>query len=630
MCGISGIINFKHKQPIAKALHLMNNAMVSRGPDDEQYVMFSEEKSFNFYGNDSINKVSKHIESVYKNSFNLALGFRHLKIMDVSVENQQPMFDETGNFCIVFNGEVYNYKEIRNQLIGLGYIFITNSDTEVVLKSYIEWQEKALQKFNGMFSFAIYNSSKNKIFCARDRIGIKPFYYAKTNNKFVFASSIKAILASRIINPEINQYGLIENFKYGTTQRPLTPFKEILALKPAHFLTIDCNTHKIFEQQYWQIPVNSQKQHLSFKEAKEKLLFAIKKSINYRLTSNVEVATFLSGGIDSSLITALASKQQKNIKAFTLGFKNFAKYDEVNQAKQTASLYNINHIIYQAKSNDFLNSIKESTLAYEEPYHSLSANYPLAKMVNSNNIKVVLNGLGGDELFGGYGCYKNLNTWKRIHKLSYLSSVIPSINNTTKKIKKYAKFKNINDYYNNFYTYFSNEELQKLFNFSGTIKNSLLQYQGNIIFNNEFDALSFFNISSYISNHQTRAIDKTGMAVSVEGRFPFLDHELIETAFTIPSKYKLKNGIQKYILKEIAKTYLPNEVMKMPKKGLEIPLQKWLPNELKDFSFDMLNSLKKRNYFSTKELDVIIKSKNEFKIWQLVSTEIWMQLFIDS
>lgn len=629
MCGIAGIINLKHKKPIAKSLQLMNNAMISRGPDDENYILFSENSATNFCGNDSVNKQLEHIKNAFGSNFLIGLGFRHLKIMDVSVQNQQPMFDETRNFCIVFNGEVYNYKEIKAELIGLGHQFTTNSDTEVVLKSYIQWQEKALQKFNGMFGFAIYNRLKNEFFCARDRVGIKPFYYSKTTEQFVFASSIKAILASKIVAPQINQSGLIENFKYGTTQRPQTPFKNIVALKPAHFLIINCNTQKITEQQYWQIPVNAQQENLSLNDAKEKLLFSIKKAINYRLIADVEVGTFLSGGIDSSLITALAALNKQKIKAFTLGFEKFSALNEVTQAQKTASKYNINHIITQAKAEDFINAVHTTTLAYEEPYHSIPVNYQLAKMVHHSNLKVALNGLGGDELFGGYDCYKKLALWKKIRPFSSLLGNTPPVNHTTKKLRQYSSFKNISEFYSNFYTYFSNNELQDLFKTSSAIPNSLLQYQKNIEFNNEFNALSFFNISSYIGNHQTRAVDKTGMTVSVEGRFPFLDHELIEASFKIPIKYKLKNTIQKYILKEIAKDFLPKEVMKMPKKGLTIPLKEWIFNDLSDFTNDTLNQLKKRHYFSSTAIDKIVKSKNKNKIWQLVSTELWMQHFID-
>ncbi len=631
MCGIAGIVNLNGEQRISASIHQMTQTMHNRGPDDEGYVLFQNKKSIPFFGDDSRIKTGEHIHTSYASNFSIGFGFRHLKIVDTSDDNKQPLTDETKNFWIVFNGEIYNYKEIRQELKKLGYHFFsdTDTDTEVVLKSYIHWGNDALKKFNGMFSFVIYNSIKNTIFCARDRMGIKPFFYTTTDNQFIFGSTIKTILASNCVTPKVSINGLMDNFKYGTTQYPNTCFASIYSLKPAHYLTIDLNTNKSSEIRYWEIPTNTQNHKLSFNDAYEQLKLALSKAIEYRIQSKTNIGLFLSGGIDSSLTAAMASQTHKNLHAFTLGFNKFNTLDEVSQASLIAQQYDLNHYIQDADANDYLKNIHTTTNAYEEPYHSISANYQLAQMAKEKEVRVILNGLGGDELFGGYTCFQKIKQWQTIKFLNPFLSKIPDLHPNIKKAKKFASYSNTCDFYAHFYTIFSDTEIQELFQTTTKVPNTLTQYIKNHRFADEFEALSFLNLSSYISNHQTRAIDKTTMDNSLEGRLPFLDHNFIETAFSIPTQYKYKNGIQKFILKEIGKEFLPKEILTMPKKGLSIPLKQWINHELFEFTNDTLQQLKKRHLFSNKMINAIVDGKNETKIWQLVSTELWLQNFID-
>lgn len=630
MCGISGIVNLNTPQKISASLHEMTKTMANRGPDDEGYVLFTNDNFYSFFGDDSIVKSPEHITSSYAYNFSVGFGFRHLKIVDDSFNNKQPMSNETKTYWIVFNGEVYNYKEIREELKKLGHTFFSDTDTEVVLKSYIQWKSKALEKFNGMFSFTIYDSIENTIFCVRDRMGIKPFFYSKTNEQFIFGSTIKTILASKIVSPEISRKGLIDNFKYGTTQNPNTCFNAIFSLKPAHYLTINLNTNEFSEVRYWQIPANTQNQNLRFSDAYENLKEALSKAIKYRVETNTNIGLFLSGGIDSSLTAAIASQYRKELNAFTLGFSNFNDMNEVSQASLIAKQYNLNHFIQDSNVDDYLKSIHLTTTAYEEPYHTISANYQLSKLANRNNTRVVLNGLGGDELFGGYDCYRKLKLWKTIRHFAPIASKVPETHIKLKKIKQFSSYKNSSAFYSHFYTIFSDQEIRELFQTETKIPDSLIQYTEKHHFSDDFEALSFLNLSSYISNHQTRALDRTTMENSMEGRLPFLDHNFIETAFSIPTKYKYKNGIQKFILKQIGNEFLPKEVLEMPKKGLSIPLKQWIKNELSDFTNDTLNQLKRRHFFSNETINSIVNSNNETKIWQLVSTEIWLQNFIDN
>ena len=630
MCGIAGIINFKNEEKHSINLKEMANALKHRGPDDEGFMLFSKKPTI-FFGDDSKVKNSSHINTATRLPFKVGFGFRQLKIIDLSNKSHQPLTDETEKYCIIFNGELYNYKEIRKELKLLNYNFKSDSDTEVVLKAYIEWGAKALEKFNGMFAFAILDSVKNNVFFARDRMGVKPFYFFRNNHYFVFGSTVKSIINSKIYNPEVNWEGLWQNYRFTTAQRPNTVFNNISALKPGHCITIDLNTNTVDETKYWEIPTQIQDFSLTEKQSINLIEESLYKAINYRLISDVEVGSFMSGGIDSSLISVIASKKIKNIKTLTLGFKEFEELNEVNQAKETAKKHHLNHVIHYANINESIKYLNKAIIAYEEPYCNISANLILAKMASKNNVKVVLSGLGGDELFGGYDVFKKIPLWKTLHKNRKIINSIPNFHQKIKKGKKIANCNSLGEYYTHYYTHFYDSEIDSLFKNHSFNTNFTLEhlYENDCKFTDTFEAMSFYNLKSYISNHQMRALDTTTMAFSIEGRFPLLDHNFIENAFKIPTKFKFKNNSQKYILKEIAKKHLTENTLKMPKKGLSFPMKNWVNNELKEFTFDNIDNLKKRNVFDKTSIEKIIKSNDPLKIWQLVSTELWLQNFID-
>lgn len=630
MCGIAGIINLNQKVKNSTSLLKMTNSLKHRGPDDEGFMLYSEKPTL-FFGDDSRVKSINHIKTSNNYPFKVGFGFRQLKIIDLSEKSHQPLTDVSEKFWIIFNGELYNYKEIKHELEGLGHKFLSNSDTEVVLNSYKEWGEKALEKFNGMFAFAILDTIENIVFIARDRIGIKPLYFYKDDTHFVFGSSVQSIIKSEIYQPEINWEGLWQNFRFTTAQRPNTVFQDILALEPAHHLTINLNNNSINKERYWKIPTQTQDFSLTEKQSKNLVEENLYKAINYRLNADVEVGSFMSGGIDSSLISVIAAKSNPNIKILTLGFQNLKDFDEVEYAKETANLHQLNHIIEQANAKDAFKDLQRSVIAYEEPYHTIAANFTLSKMAAKNKTTVVLSGLGGDELFGGYDVYNKIPLWEKLRKNEKLIHVLPGIHPKIKKGKKIANCKTLGEYYSHYHTSYHDSEIENLFlnkrfDTTATLENL---YASNTKFTDTFEAMSFYNLTSYIGNHQMRALDATTMAFSIEGRFPLLDHNFIETSFKIPTKYKINNNTQKYLLKEIAKKYLSKKVMQMPKKGLSSPLKKWIETDLKEFVFDTLEQLKNRNIFNNTTIKNILKSKNETKIWQLVSTEIWLQNFID-
>ncbi|PQJ79219.1 asparagine synthase (glutamine-hydrolyzing) [Polaribacter porphyrae] len=631
MCGIAGIISFQNQARNVDGIIQMTQSLKHRGPNDEGYILYSDEGIQHYFGDDSIEKDSKHINTALGKGAKVSFGFRQLKIIDLSSKSHQPMADNSQKYWVIFNGELYNYKEIKTELKGLGHHFFSNSDTEVVINAYKEWGTNALQRFNGMFAFAILNTVDKTVFIARDRIGIKPLYFYQNERFFIFGSSVKAIIKSKLYQPEINWEGLWQNFRFTTAQRPHTVFQDILALEPGHHLLINLNDNSVSKNQYWEIPTQIQDFSLSEEKATQLLEESLHKSINYRLISDVEIGSFMSGGIDSSLISVLAAKQKPDLKILTLAFNNFKEFNEVNQAKETANLHQLNQIVLNADVNKFYRNIEDSIICYEEPYHTISANYLLSEMAATNNCTVVLSGLGGDELFGGYDVYRKIPLWEKLKKNKNFIDFLPEIHQKIKKGKAIANCKTLGEYYSHYYTNFQDKEINNLFieksiDTTYTLENL---YASKKQFTDTFEAMSFYNLKSYIGNHQMRALDSTTMAFSVEGRFPLLDHNLIENAFRIPTKFKLKETTQKYILKEIAKKHLSKNVIQMPKKGLSIPLKNWVETSLKDFISDNLQSLENRTIFNKKAIRNIITSKNESKIWQLVSTEIWLQNFID-
>lgn len=625
MCGIAGILSLNTEGISVENLYKMTSSMVNRGPDDEGYFLY--DTTFKTCsGNDTIVKNTPHILEHRNTKFKVGFGFRQLKIIDLSNASHQPMSDTGKNYWIVFNGEIYNFLEIRKELESLNYKFHSNSDTEVLLNSYIQWGENCLQKLNGMFAFAIFDKNKNEVFIARDRIGIKPLHYYFNGKVFVFGSTINSIISSELFEAKIDYEGLWQNFKFSMAQRPKTCIENIKGLKPGHFIKVNLNSNKIQQKQYWEIPVGTQDHSLSEKKAASLLEESLYDAVQYRMKADVELGSFMSGGIDSTTISVLASKFNPNIKTLTLGFSEFSQYNEIKEAKETAVLNNLTHIVSSVKAEDVLKNVPLTTIAYEEPYYHLAANFEISKLAAENNLKVVLNGLGGDELFGGYDVYHKLKYWNTLKSNKNLLKILPNFHKKINKIKQLSTYKEIAEFYSHYYTNYTDQDLNRLFVQKSFNTTNCLEetYKPNISFEDSFEAISFYNLKSYIGNHQMRSSDAATMYHSIEGRFPLLDHNFIKTAYQIPTKYKITNGEQKAILKQVAKKHIAPSCFKMNKKGLRLPLEHWINNELKQFVFDNINDLKKRNIFNNNEIERIVINNETHKIWQLVSTQMWL------
>jgi asparagine synthase (glutamine-hydrolysing) len=652
MCGISGIVRFGNsKQPIAENLHRMSTQMMNRGPDGEGFLLMyrNQEKPNPFYGDDSSPEVQSNLTSKYsgkhiKEAFGISAhaGFAHrrLSIIDLSHQGHQPMCAGDRRYWIIYNGEIYNFLEIKSQLKSFGYSFSGKSDTEVLLNAYVQWGPDCLQKLNGMFAFSIWDDKEKTLFCARDRIGIKPFYYIFQDSQFIFASDIKTLIASGVYKPEPNWEGVYHAMSFGVAPRPMTSFKDVLALQQGHWMKIDPNG-KATIKCYWKLPVGTQDLSMDQQTASNLLEEAIHKSVERRLVSDVPVGTFMSGGIDSTTISAIASSKHSGIKALTLAFDNQGELDELKQAKATASMHPMEHLIKYIDRKPVLKNLDDMILGYEEPFYSLSPNYVISKFASENKIKVVLNGLGGDELFGGYGHYRWLGWWQLLKIFSPLIRVLsPLFGGPGQRLKNIAATKTADRLHTTLFSQFMEHEKRKLFAPDILKEWESPEYLHEIYvgedlkFSDEFDAMSYMDLMNYIGNHHVYRVDQFTMHFSIEGRLPLLDHELVELAFRIPTKLKFFQGAGKIILRKVAEKYIHPSCLKMRKKGFSLPVDQWMRGPLKNLVLDATVKLANRDITNNKEVE---KLKSQFydgnlnytKLWSLVSLELWFQNFID-
>jgi len=550
MCGIAGF-NWEDKGIIKK----MNATLEHRGPDGE---------------------------GTYTNK-GISLGHRRLSIIDLSSAGKQPMCNEDGSIWITFNGEIYNFKLLRAELEQLGHSFKSNTDTEVIVHSYEEWGDSCVQKFNGMFAFAIWNDRTKELFLARDRLGIKPLYYYWDEEKFIFASEIKAILQSNI-KREINKNSLDHFFAHGFTPANFSILKNIYKLQPGH--SIKLIDKEIEIKKYWDIKFNplikSKKYYM--RNIDENL----NKSVSRRLLADVPVGAFLSGGVDSTTLVAYIKKYKENLKTFSIGFE-YKEFDESKFAKSVAQTFNTDHYENILTTNNITKLIPRLASIYDDPLadYSTIPTYFVSKIARKH-VKVCLGGDGGDELFGGYNWYTQFNILK---KQNYFPPMIkkhiikPLLNNlldghlkdrlncliTNNKInnpKLYATLRSI----------LNKQDLLKL-NIDPKVYSIYQKYFKYKNYNDLFNS----DIKLYLPEQILHKVDKASMAVGLETRVPFLDHEMAEFSSKIPYEYKIKNGIKKYILKETVKNMIPKQIINRKKQGFGIPLKQYFRQELKDF-----------------------------------------------
>lgn len=622
MCGITGKIYLdKSRRVESFVLKNMTDVISHRGPDDE-----------GFYINN-----------------NVGLGFRRLSIIDLNT-GHQPLTNMNGSIWIIFNGEIYNYLEQKEILLKKGYKFKTTTDTEVILHLYEEHGINCLQYLRGMFAFAIWDNNKKQLFCARDRFGIKPFYYYMDSEKFLFGSEIKAILKSGNIDKTISFEALDTYFAYGYITSNLSIFKEIKKLQPAHYLILSFkNEVSLKIERYWEIKFapNYDKTESQWKEEIEE---SLSEAVKLHMIADVPLGAFLSGGIDSSSVVAMMAKHSKlPIKTFSIGFKE-KEFNELEYAREVAKRYNCEHY-EQIIEPEAITLLPKLVNGYDEPFADSSAipTYYVSKLAREK-VTVVLSGDGGDELFAGYNTYSRLKTihsysfnfnssfinkliWGNIHKL------IPE--NGKGKLTSYLLSKD-KRFIGAYSALFSYEERNQLIlkksssnninieGYSELFKKEILNHVVNADF---ISGLQFLDLNTYLVDDILTKVDRASMMNSLETRVPLLDHKFAELSFQIPWSYKLKGDIKKYIFKQAMSPHLPSSIFNHPKQGFAVPLTLWFKNDLKEYVNDtllspdsLLNSYLNKEYVKKILENKFYKGDSRTRIWSLLFFEEWLKL----
>ena len=624
MCGIAGILNFDGKVVRPEQLSAMTNRMIERGPDDE-----------GFYRSGSV-----------------GLGFRRLSIIDLAT-GHQPLQNEDEALQLVFNGEIYNHIELRDQLVRRGHIFRTQSDSEVLLHLYEEKGIAALDDLNGMFAFALYDKRKNALLIARDRLGIKPLFYATSPQKFVFASDIRALRTQ--ISTKIDSAAVLKYLALAYVPATGTMLNGVKKLLPGHYILVTADGNIAIEK-YWALgPPHMWRGSLA--EARTELDMHLDDAIRLQMRSDVPVGIFLSGGLDSSALVAYASKfSREPLRTYTV---NFAGKDseDVQYAHLVAGRYGTNHFDIQFEFSDVAAAIDDLLPRMDEPI-SDSAIFPaylLSKAARQHGVKVLLNGAGGDEIFGGYARYlvayleqaikgsifESNEEEEHIVSLRSILPNLPSLKQYLPMIKNFWKddaFEPMDRRYYNL--------INRMGTTTGFLQPEFLNERNeNEIFSkfsrqfNNPDTKSYYNkMTQFDLTGSLPALlqveDRVSMAVSIESRVPLLDRRIIDLISRMPAGMKFKGGELKYLMKRTVKDIMPPEILnRKDKMGFPVPLHIWSKNHARDFIMDTLLSknAKERNILNTKHIEKLINSEQPFSrgLWGLLSLEIWFNQFID-
>ncbi len=613
MCGINGF-NFRNKELIARMMLVTKH----RGPDDK----------------------GKFIDD------DVSLGHNRLSIIDLSARGHQPMFDRSGRYVIVYNGELYNYQQLRNNLLVKGIKFDSKSDTEVVLKSFIKYGPSCLKKFNGIFSFAIWDKEKKELFLARDHLGVKPLYYYHHNGKFIFSSEIKAILEHNI-DKDLDMLSLNMYFRLLYVKGPRTIWKYINKLQPGHYLILKNKKIKIIK--YWDINIWSHT--LSYYEAKKSIRELTSRAVKRQMMADVPVGLFLSGGLDSTLLLALMVKNyHKKIKTFSVGFADYKDDNRFNQdalfARRTARYFQTDHYEVLINERDVKNNIEKIMWHLDDLVFASSkiASFVLAKLAG-REVKVVLSGDGGDELFGGYKRYYFYRLYERWHKMPKILKNNFLLKYGFKLTGKDKIFKRLNmSSFDLFWSFSAHKEemvakiLSPEINNPNLCRNYFYKQAWGVNNNGDFpNKVMAVELKSWLVDFSHTRSDKMSMAHSLEQRVPLLDIDLVELAMNIPSKYKIDSTKQgKKIFREAFRKEVPQFVLNKEKTGWKLPLSGWLRRGLKDMAYDVISpdyNPQTKNLINfvtarkmlTDHISGQVYALNE--IWSLINFQIWYKQF---
>jgi asparagine synthase (glutamine-hydrolysing) len=630
MCGLVGLINCGERN----ILERMAAAVSHRGPDDEGIEWFAEARS--------------------------GLGHRRLSILDLSPVGHQPMCNDSGTLWIVLNGEIYNFKDIQRELVTQGHRFRSQSDTEVLLKAYEEWGEACLGKLNGMFAFAIYDVRTKELFAARDRIGIKPFYYAQSNGGLIYASEIKAILATGLVAKKPDLFALHTPTRFQIS--PYTGFEGIFKLPPAHSLRFKDGQLTI--ERYWNI-VPNENYGGDERQAIAKCDLLLRDAVRLQMIADVPVGVFLSGGLDSSIIAALMrANTASDITAFTIKFaaedQRFEKMvDDGFYARQVAQQFGLRY--HEIEIHPDIETLLPKLIWHlDEPLADPAAinTYLISKAAREHGIVVLLNGMGGDEIFGGYrkqlACLKAEVYQQVVPKvlrvtLESLFNRVPVANASQgfrllRWSKRFLSFSSLPPAERFLMADLSLSEEQYNAYFADGISYRDTHYyksEAPVFRNPDISYLTqmcLCDTKFFLPEHNLTYSDKACMAVGVESRPPLTDHRIVELMFSLPPELRIKGNVQKYLLKRVAERYLARSIVHRPKAPFGSPLRSWIRGPLSPLVNDTLSesSLKRRGLYDPGFVATMIekdrdgKEDNAHLIWTLLTNEIWFRTFFDS
>jgi len=641
MCGIVGIFACCDKPSeeiiCSEILNRMSDVITHRGPDSNG-VWISKDNSCGF-------------------------AFRRLSIIDLTPAGNQPMTTTDGTVTIVFNGEIYNYLSIRQELIEKGYSFRSRTDTEVILYGYKEWGYKVVERLSGMFAFVLYDDDKKLIFGARDRIGKKPLYYTFQDNYFIFASEIKSILQHPKVSKEVNFDEIPNYLNFGISSNKATLFKNIYKIPPAHFFVLTQDGHFKLER-YWNPFVLGINNDITEQEATQKIIDILRVAIKDRMMSDVPFGVFLSGGIDSSLNVALMSElMNRPVDTFTVGFKELQKYNELHYARKIVQIFNTNHNEILIDSNDAFEVLYDLVWYEDEPNADpvCIPLYFLSKLTRNSGTIVVQVGEGSDEQFVGYNWllrdYKFYNSlWKLfvsfpdiIKKGTYsLSKPFFKLVHQYLPLDFIRRAANGEEYYWSGISIFPPSEMQVMlkrnfdhlvetpWNYVKTILDDARNLSDGKL--NFLQWVLFVEISQRLPELLLMRVDKMGMANSIEARVPFLDYRLVEFTMSLPEKMKVPDGkTSKYLLKKAVEGILPKEIIYRKKQGFWAPINEWLKNEWYEFTISKINNSNLlSNFFNLNYLNFILREhrkgigKYGFRIFTLLNLALWYEKYFDN
>ncbi len=621
MCGICGF-NFEDK----KLLKSMTDEIKHRGPNAAGH--YSDK--------------------------GISLGSRRLSIIDLSKAGNQPIYNEDKSIALVFNGEIFNFLDIKKNL-EKKHSFKSNTDSEVIVHSYEEYGIECLSKFNGFWGFALYDSKKKILFISRDRLGLKPLYYYYDGKKFIFASELKAILKDRSIKRSLNRDALSYYLTYRYIPSTLTIFNEIKKLEPGHFIILNLKTSKLQIKQYWDIPLEIK--NLDENAAEKEIINLLKDSVEKRLISDVPLGVYLSGGIDSSSIVAMMKNFSDDISSYSLAFEHDKTGNELEYAKKVSDYFGTRHKEITINT-DIIKDLPKIAWHLDEPMCDPAAIpvYYLSKEAKKS-VTVILTGDGSDELFAGYDQYRFLNMGYKMRHIpkSIKKAISHSIKLVPKplldKIYKYSSAtghqmfnrlgkmlidvnSNRAKAYADVLAIFDDDEKKELlkFNFDSHYDSINKKYfsRGDFV-----SQMTYFDAKNYLPEDLLMKPDKMCMAWSIEARVPYLDYRLVEYSFGIPSSMKLSGNTTKYILKKALRNYLPKEIIHRKKQPFHMPLEEWFEKGMKDYFFDLLQEPVNSKLFEKKYIKKIFDRYNSSKlyygrqIWSLGMFNIWHKVFVE-